>query len=70
MELIINNENGIYYGENRFWYASPRGTGPTRKVYALTPQEGVSGGDDGAQYTLYLLVRYATIYIPPYLILV
>ena len=51
MELIINNENGIYYGENRFWYASPKGTGPKRKVYALTPQKGVSGGDDGTQYT-------------------
>jgi hypothetical protein len=28
-----------------------KGTGPKRKVYALTPQEGVSGGDDGTQYT-------------------
>ena len=51
MELITNNENGIYYGENRFWYASPKGTGPKRKVYALTPQKGVSGGDNGTQYT-------------------
>ena len=51
MELIINNENGIYYGENRFCYASPKGSGPKRKVYALTPHEGVSGGDDGTQYT-------------------
>ena len=51
MELIINNENGIYYGENRFWYASPKGTELKRKVYALTPQEGVSGGDDGTQFT-------------------
>jgi len=51
MELIINNENGICYGENRFWYASRNGTGPKRKVYALTPQKGVSGGDGGTQYT-------------------
>jgi len=51
MELIINNENGICYGENRFWYASRNGTGPKRKVYALTPQKGVSGGDDGTRYT-------------------
>ena len=34
-----------------FWYASPKGTEPKRKVYALTPQEGVSGGDDGTRYT-------------------
>ena len=51
MELIINNENGTCYGENRFWYASRNGTGPKRKVYALTPQKGVSGGDGGTQYT-------------------
>jgi len=51
MELIINNEKGICYGENRFWYASRNGTEPKRKVYALTPQKGVSSGDDGTQYT-------------------
>jgi hypothetical protein len=49
-ELITNNGNGIYYGENSFWCASPKGTGPKRKAYALTPREGVSGGDDGTQY--------------------
>ena len=51
MELIINNENEICYGKNRFWYAAHNGTGPKRKVYALTPQKGVSGGDDSTQYT-------------------
>ena len=51
MELIVNNENGILYGKSRLRYVLCNGTGPKRKVYVLTTQKGVSGGDDGTQYT-------------------